>query len=664
MKLSASFASLAAMLAVAATAVTAFPEYAKRAAPGGDSDFFQGGRLKESQAFNNASQMPFYTTENGAPYFQPHGAQRAGPNGPLLLQDTHLLDTLAHFVRERIPERIVHARASGAHGVFEVTTDAASKYSMADVFKKGTKSSVTMRISTVGGGRGSADTARDPRGVAIKIRTKSGILDWVFNNTPVFFIRDPLKFPTFIHTQKTDPATNTRRWDDFFAWPGQFPESLLQFLRLFSDLGTPKGVRGMDAWSGHTYRLVQSDGSWVYAKVKLTSNQGIHNFTAAEAAAVAGQNDAWATQDLYDAIENGNYPSWTVGIAVKTAEEAAKYRYDVLDLTKDWPDAKYEEVGKITLNQNPQNYFAEIEQAHFSPSNMVEGWAASADPVLQSRLFSYNDAGRHRLGPNYLDIPVNCPLSSVANFDRDGVSSVHGNQGHRPNYPSILDKLKVLDRPKTVIEDKLEGSTVHYESKINPDIDYEQPRQFYEQQLTQSDRDNLHSNFAGAMANVKASIIIDNLMAQFQKISPKLAAGVQAELQKAKAKGSAVPTPGANFQDSTADDSYTKAAAQPATKDASTKDASTEDASAKDASTWHASTKDAEPAHAQTNGSAGKTEQGSTANQPTEQAQPGSKVGLSAVRPGSNDQGAKEQQPAGAAPAKRQLKKRVLYQRR
>ncbi|KAN0066254.1 hypothetical protein ACQY0O_000348 [Thecaphora frezii] len=542
MKLSSSFAGLAAMLGLAATAVHAFPGYAKRADAG--FDLFQGTHLQESQSSLNASQLPRYTLENGAPYFQPAGAQRAGPNGPLLLQDTHLLDSLAHFVRERIPERIVHARGLGAHGVFEVTTDFASRYSVADVFKKGTKSSVTMRFSTVGGGRGSADVARDPRGVAIKIRTKQGILDWVFNNTPVFFIRDPAKFPLFIHTQKTHPATNTRNWDDFWAWPGQFPESLLQFLRLFSDLGTPYGVRYMDAWSGHTYRLVQADGSWVYARVKLTSDQGIRNFTAAEAATVAGANDAWATQDLYDAIEEGNYPSWTVGIAIKTAEEAAKYRYDVLDLTKDWPDATWHEVGKITLNQNPDNYFAEIEQSHFSPSNVVPGWAPSADPVLQSRLFSYNDAGRHRLGPNYLAIPVNCPVSSVANFARDGVGASDGNQGSRPNYPSILDQLKVIDRPKTVIEDKLEGSTVHYLSSINPDVDYEQPRQFYTEQLTQADRQNLHDNIGGTLVNVQHKVILNNLLAQFSKISPDLTKGVKASLAKAKAAKSDVPKPG------------------------------------------------------------------------------------------------------------------------
>ncbi|KXT15438.1 hypothetical protein AC579_10582 [Pseudocercospora musae] len=299
------------------------------------ADLFQGTDLKQKDSSLNNSDL-WYTERNGKKYFQPLGAQRAGEKGPLLLQDVHLVDTLATFNRERIPERIVHARGAGAHGFFEATTDFAENLSAADVFKKGTRTSITMRFSTVGGARGSADEARDPRGFAIKFRTKQGILDWVFNNTPVFFIRDPVKFPRFIHTQKTDPATNVRDWNTFWSWPAQFPEALLQFLRLFSDLGTPYGFRHMDGWSGHTYRLVKDDGSWVYCRVYVSTDQGVKNFTAAEAAKVAGDNDAWATKDLYDAIESGNYPSWTVGIATKTPKEAEEYRYDILDLTKDW----------------------------------------------------------------------------------------------------------------------------------------------------------------------------------------------------------------------------------------------------------------------------------------------------------------------------------------
>lgn len=530
---------------VYATISHAHPSYDNlfaRDQPAFSTDLFQGSRSKESVSGSAANLS--YTLENGQPWFSPTAAQRAGSNGPLLLQDSHLIDNLAHFVRERIPERVVHARGAGAHGFFEVTTDFAAKHSCADVFRQGTNTSVTVRFSTVGGGRGSPDQARDPRGFAIKMRTKKGILDWVFNNTPVFFLRDPAKFPLFIHTQKTDPATNARSWDTFWSWPAMFPESLLQFLRIFSDLGTPRGLRHMNGWSGHTYRLVRDDGSWVYAKVQLTSDQGVRNFTADEAAHISGANDAWATQDLYNAIEQGNFPSWTVSFAIKTEEEAKKYRYDVLDLTKDWPEATYHKVGRLVLNQNPVNYFAEIEQSHFSPSNMVEGWEASFDPVLQSRLFSYNDAGRHRLGPNYLDIPVNCPFASVANYQRDGSGAVHGNQGARGNSPSLKDRLQTIAQPRTATSQPVAGKTVHWESKVDPKLDYEQPTMFYEKELTESDRRSLHSNIASTIVKVKDSRLVEDVLAQFLKVSPALSSGVKQALGEARKNEDGFPVAG------------------------------------------------------------------------------------------------------------------------
>ncbi|KAF4550230.1 Catalase-like protein [Elsinoe fawcettii] len=505
------------------------------------TDLFEGIRRKQEESSLNNSDLS-YTTQNGAPYFQPLGAQRAGSNGPLLLQDSHLLDTLAHFNRERIPERVVHARGAGAHGYFEATTDFASRYSVADVFQPGTRTSVTVRFSTVGGMSGSADMARDPRGVAIKFRTKQGILDWVFNNTPIFFIRDPSRFPRFIHTQKTHPGTNVRDWDIFWSWPARFAESLHQFLRLFSDLGTPYGFRHMDAWSGHTYRLVQADGSWVYVKVRLVSDQGVRNMTASEAATHASSNDAWSTLDLHQAIEDGNFPSWTVQMSVKTKAEADAYQYDVLDLTKDWFDAQWSDVGRLVLTQNPGNYFAEIEQAHFAPSNMVPGWAASADPVLQSRLFAYKDAGRYRLGANAEDIPVNCPFSSVANWDRDGHIAVHGNQGSRPNYPAPWDELDVPER-RAVVEDELDGRTTHWQSEV-VEKDYEQPRYFYENVLNEQDRRNLHGNIAGTLVFVNRAEVLDEILGQFERVAPALAQGVRSELERARGNGTSTFTPG------------------------------------------------------------------------------------------------------------------------
>lgn len=291
----------------------------------------------------------------------------------------------------------------------------------------------------------------------------------------------------------------------------------------------------MDAWSGHTYRLVKDDGSWVYVRVYLSTDQGIQNFTAAEAATKAGANDAWATKDLYDSIETGNYPSWTVGIATMTEQEASSYRYDILDLTKDWLGVTYHEIGRIHLTQNPTNYFAEIEQSHFSPGNLVPGWEPSSDPVLQSRLFAYNDAARYRIGVNADDIPVNSAISPVANFDRDGHLSQQGNQGYRKNFPAkYIDPINVIPRPATVIEDKLNGSTtVYWESQIDERIDYEQPTLYYEG-LSQTDKEHLQSNIAGTLVNVDNIAVLDAVLQQWNRVSAELGSGILKAYERAR----------------------------------------------------------------------------------------------------------------------------------
>lgn len=292
----------------------------------------------------------------------------------------------------------------------------------------------------------------------------------------------------------------------------------------------------MHGWSGHTYKLVQDDGSYVYTRVKLESEQGVRNFTDAEAKEQAGKNDAWATLDLFDAIKRGDYPAWKVSMAIMTEEEAADYRYDILDLTKDWLNVTYHDVGRMVLTQNPENYHAEIEQAHFSPANMVDGWEPSNDPVLQSRLFSYNDAARHRIGVNYQQIPVNCPFSSVANFDRDGHLSVRGNQGSRQNFPDEhRDPLNVVKKPGAITEPKIEGNLTYWESEIAGDIDFEQPREFYQVQLSEQDRQNLHSNIAGTLVDVDVDDIRETLLEQFGKVDAALERGVREAYQEAMA---------------------------------------------------------------------------------------------------------------------------------
>ncbi|KAI0366552.1 catalase-domain-containing protein [Pilatotrama ljubarskyi] len=462
-------------------------------------DVNTGFNVQEKTSTEAAPAVDF-TLENGSPYPHPYEYQRIGADGPLLLQDTHLLEILGSFDRERIPERVVHARGAGAHGYFEVTNaEFCKNYTMMDMLSEnGLKTPITIRFSTVGGESGSPDEARDPRGFAIKFRTRKGILDLVMNNTPVFFIRDPSKFPHFIHTQKRHPASHLRDKDMFWDYLGSNPESLYQVMRLFSDLGTPYGFRHMDGWTGHTYRWVKEDGSWSYVRLYAQTMQGIQNFTNAEATAMSGSNPDFATQDLYESIENGTYPGWTLFAQVLSPEAAQTFKYNVLDLTKDWgfDNVTPVEIGRFYLTQNPTNYFAEIEQAAFAPSNMVDGWAPSADPVLQARLFSYADTHRYRLGVNHKQIPVNAPINPVANFERDGRMNVNGNQGSRPNYLSTLSKIKLPPRPYVdETHQQWTGGAVASLSAVT-EIDFDWPRRFWSG-LSEQDQQNLVSNVVG-----------------------------------------------------------------------------------------------------------------------------------------------------------------------
>lgn len=302
----------------------------------------------------------------------------------------------------------------------------------------GKKTRAAVRFSTVGGEKGSPDSARDPRGFAIKLYTEEGNWDWVFNNTPIFFLRDPANFPVFIHTQKRNPQTSLKDADAFWDYLSTHQECAHQVMHLFSDRGTPYSYRHMNGYSGHTFKWIKPDGTFVYVQIHLKTDQGNKTFTAAEAQYMEAKNPDWHTQDLFQSIEDGNYPSWTVYVQVLTPEQAQKFRWNIFDLTKVWPqkDVPLRPFGKLTLNQNVQNYFAEIEQVAFSPSHLVPGVEPSADPVLQSRLFSYPDTHRHRLGVNYQQIPVNQPLNGFNPFQRDGAMTVNGNYGSLPNYPS------------------------------------------------------------------------------------------------------------------------------------------------------------------------------------------------------------------------------------
>ena len=358
------------------------------------------------------------TTASGRPYTDNENSMSVGQRGPLLLQDYVLHEKMAHFNRERIPERVVHAKGSGAFGKLTITHDI-TQYTRAKAFSEiGKTTRVFLRMSTVGGEKGSADTERDPRGFALKFYTEDGNWDLVGNNTPIFFVKDPKKFGDFIHTQKRDPRTNTKSPTMMWDFWSLNPESLHQVLFLMSDRGTPYSYRYMNGYGSHTYSLINAENERVWVKFHFKTAQGIKNFVNDDAAAMKSHDPDWAQRDLVTAIDNGDFPRWNVKIQVMTEAQAHALPYNPFDLTKVWShkDFPLMDVGTLELNENPQNYFADVEQAAFAPAHIVDGIGFSPDRMLQGRILSYPDAHRYRLGGNYEQIPVNrCPFM-VSNY--------------------------------------------------------------------------------------------------------------------------------------------------------------------------------------------------------------------------------------------------------
>lgn len=389
----------------------------------------------DNRTSNQESKCPLLTTANGAPI----GVQQAltaGPRGPVLMQDVALLEQMQHFNRERIPERVVHAKGSGAYGTFTVTGDI-SRYTRAALFSKvGKKTETFLRFSTVAGERGAADAERDVRGFALKFYTEEGNWDLVGNNTPVFFVRDPYKFQMFIHTQKRHPQTNLRDMDMQWDFWSLCPESLHQVTILFSDRGIPASYRHMHGFGSHTYSLVNDAGERVWCKFHFRTRQGIRNIMDDEAGAIIAADRESHQRDLFNAIARGEFPRWRVSVQVMTQAQAETFRWNPFDLTKVWPHGEFPliEVGELELNRNPENYFAEVEQAAFKPSAVVPGIGASPDKMLQARLMSYADTHLHRLGVNHHQIPVNKPRCPVMNYIRDGALADAEKYGGAPNY--------------------------------------------------------------------------------------------------------------------------------------------------------------------------------------------------------------------------------------
>lgn len=466
------------------------------------------------------------TTASGAPVADNQNSRTAGPRGPLLLDDFHLVEKLAHFNREVIPERRVHAKGSGAYGTFTVTRDI-SVYSHAKLFDTvGKQTPVFLRFSTAGGERGSADTERDPRGFALRFYTEEGNWDIVGNNTPIFFIRDPLKFPDFIHTQKRLPQSNLKSPQAMWDFWSLSPEALHQVTILFSDRGIPDGYRFMHGFGSHTFSLINAAGERHWVKWHYKSKQGIKNLAPAEAARLAGTDPDYAQRDLFEAIERGDFPKWRVCVQIMSETQADAHHENPFDVTKTWSQKEYPliEVGELELNRNPLNYFAEVEQAAFAPSNVVPGVGLSPDRMLQGRVFAYADAHRYRVGTNHQQLPVNAPRVPTYNYQRDGSMRFDGNGGAAPNY----EPNSYASAPKQAPEYRepalgLSGAADRYDHRVDGDY-YSQAGALF-RLMSGEQQALLISNIVGAMQSVSRDVQ-ERQVQHFFKADPAYGEGV------------------------------------------------------------------------------------------------------------------------------------------
>ena len=475
--------------------------------------------------------MKKLTTAAGAPVVDNNNSQTAGPRGPVLLQDVWLLEKLAHFDREVITERRMHAKGSGAYGTFTVTHDI-SRYTKARLFSEiGKSTEVFVRFSTVAGERGAADAERDIRGFAIKFYTEQGNWDLVGNNTPVFFLRDPLKFPDLNHAVKRDPRTHLRSAENNWDFWTLLPEALHQVTIVMSDRGLPRSYRHMHGFGSHTFSFIspRNERSWV--KFTWKTQQGIENLTDQQAEALVGRDRESAQRDLYGSIEEGRFPRWTLYVQIMPEADAATCPINPFDLTKVWPHGDYPliEVGVLELNRNPANYFAEVEQAAFSPANVVPGISFSPDKMLQARLFSYGDAQRYRLGVNHHQIPVNAPKCPFHSYHRDGQMRTDGNAGstlgYEPNSYGQWQEQPDFSEPPLA----LQGSAGHWDHREDQDY-FSQPGALFRLMTFEQQQalfDNTARSIQGASAQTKQRHI-DNC----SKADPAYGAGVASAIER------------------------------------------------------------------------------------------------------------------------------------
>jgi catalase len=469
----------------------------------------------------------YTTTDAGIPAASDEHSLTVGPDGPILLQDHYLIQKMAQFNRERVPERVVHAKGGGAFGTLEISEDV-SQYTKAKLFAKGARTDLLVRFSTVAGELGSADTVRDPRGFAIKFYTEDGNYDLVGNNTPIFFIRDPQKFSDFIHSQKRRADTHLRDHDmqwDFWALS---PESAHQVTFLMTDRGTPRSWRHMNGFGSHTFMWVNAAGEKFWVKYHFKTDQGIENFTDAEAQRVSGEDPNFHLRDLHESIERGDHPSWTLAMQIMPFEDAAGYRFNPFDLTKVWPHSDYPEIpiGRMKLNRNPDNYFADIEQAAFEPANMVPGVQPSPDKMLIGRLFSYPDTHRYRIGANYLQLPVNRPKSPVHTYNRDGAMRYEnpGDPVYAPN--SYGGPAADPERGAEPVLD-VTGEVVRAANSLHSeDDDFTQPGDLYRKVLSETDREHLVNNIVGHASDGVKADTQKRVIEYWRQVDPDLGARV------------------------------------------------------------------------------------------------------------------------------------------
>ena len=487
---------------------------------------------------------PHTTTDAGIPAPSDEHSLTAGPNGPLLLQDHYVVQKMAQFNRERVPERVVHARGYGAHGFFEVTEDVTQWTSAAFLSEKGKRTEMFARFSTVAGELGSADTVRDPRGFALKFYTEEGNYDLVGNNTPIFFIRDPSKFSDFIHSQKrmgdNGLRSNNAQWD-FWSLS---PESYHQVSFLFSDRGTPRTLRNMNGYGSHTYMWINKGGERFWVKYHFKTEQGIENFTDAEAKAMVAEDHDFHRRDLWETLARGEEAAWRLEMQIMPFADAAGYRFNPFDLTKVWPHTDYPPVtiGRMVLNRNPENFFAEVEQSAFEPANMVPGIGPSPDRMLLGRLFSYPDTHRYRIGPNYLQLPINRPHSAVHTYNKDGAMRYEHNAGapvYAPNsYGGPAADPALNPDPSWDVSGEIVRTAQELHSE---DDDYGQAGALYREILSETDREHLVSNLAGALSDGVEHAVAVRSVENWSKVDADLGSRLAARLGLASSNGAAAP---------------------------------------------------------------------------------------------------------------------------